>query len=431
MKIILCNPPSLGTDDDHLEPQLGLLYIAGMLQYHGYDVQIYEMTGCKNEKDIKDKIENIPYGDVYGFTTYCTNYPYIKQSIKHIHSCNCKAKIILGGPNATALPQFTLEDSGCDYVITGEGELAFLYILQCIEHDLSIDNIFSARGYENIDQYPYPAWNLIDLNKFNRVLNGKRVVSILSSRGCDNNCTHCNSVIMGGGSRKFINLSKVRYRSTKNIIKEIKYLQSLGFNNFRFNDDIFTSNPNLKELLYEISKLDIKYRIFARLEHLTEENCKLLSESGCKHIAIGLESLNPDNLKFLRKTKQIGYENNISIAKKYGLTIRVYFIVGLIHDTDETIEKYFKIASELPFDEFALYPLIPYPGTQIWKTPEKFGYEITDKDFTQYYQIGENRRTCFALKHKNFETEDVKRWVTRATEILERNKIHSKDSETK
>ena len=431
MKIILINPPSLGTDDDHLEPSLGLLYIAGTLQHNNYDVKIYEMTGCKNEDDINEKINQIPYGDIYGITVYCTNYPYVKQCIKHIRQINPNAKIILGGPNATALPQFTLEDSGCDHVIVGESEFTFLKLVMGIELDLLLPEIIQGHGYADIDNYPLPAWNLIDLNSFNRVLDGQRVISILSSRGCDNNCTHCNSVIMGGGSKQVGNVRKVRYRGTKNIIKEMSYIKSLGFNRFRFNDDIFTSNPNLKELSHEISKLDIKYRIFARLEHLTEENCKLLIESGCEHVAIGLESLNPDNLKFLRKTKQIGHEGNIAIAKKHGLTVRVYFIVGLQYDTYETIEKYFEIASELPFDEFTVYPLIPYPGTEIWKTPEKFGYTIIDKDFTQYYQIGENRRTCYALDHDNFTHEDVEYWVNMATEILERNKIHSGNSVTK
>lgn len=425
MEVVLINPPSEGIDDDHLEPQLGLLYIAAVLRENNISVQIYEMTGCKNEEQIKEKIINIPEGDIYGFTVYCTNYKFVKRCITFIRERSLYSSIILGGPNATALPEFTLKDSNCDFVITGEGEDAFLHIYKGIESGLYISPIVEGWGRSNLDDYPFPAWDLINLNSFNRVLDGERVISIISSRGCKYNCTHCNSVIMGGGSR---GEKKVRYRSPENVVKEIKYLQSLGFKKFRFNDDIFTANPNLKEFLTKIKGLNIEYRIFARIEQLDDDTCKLLSESGCKHIAIGLESLNPNNLRFLHKHSQVGLEEeNLNNVKKYGMMSRVYFIVGLPYDTEETIRIYFTEASKLPFDEFSVYPLIPYPGTKIWKTPEKFGYTIIDKDFTQYYQIGENKRTCFVLNHKNFNHEDVKRWIEQVYKLFE-NKIHQGNS---
>ena len=66
-----------------------------------------------------------------------------------------------------------------------------------------------------------------------------------------------------------------------------------------------------------------------------------------------------------------------------------------------------------------MYPLIPYPGTAIAKFPERFGYTVAQKDFTDYVQMGRDGRTCFALRHKNFGPKDVKRWLETATTILE------------
>ena len=68
-KIILINPPSNCVDDDRLEPQLGLLYIASVLRENDIPVQIYKMTGCKTESEIEIRIKNIPEGDIYGFTS--------------------------------------------------------------------------------------------------------------------------------------------------------------------------------------------------------------------------------------------------------------------------------------------------------------------------------------------------------------------------
>ena len=105
-------------------------------------------------------------------------------------------------------------------------------------------------------------------------------------------------------------------------------------------------------------------------------------------------------------------------------------MVGLPFDTDETIEQSFTKAAELGIDEFAVYPLIPYPGTAIAKFPERFGYTIENKDFLDYVQIGKDGRTCFALKHKNFNPEDVKRWLGIATQILKSGGVdHMSESE--
>lgn len=436
MKICLINAPCTIIDDDNLEPSLGLLYIAAVLKENNYQVEICSMTGCKDDEEVDEKIKNIPKADVYGFTTYCTNYNNIKKCINYIREKYPDSFIVLGGPNATALPEFTLEDSKCDFIIVGEGEDAFLYLIKEIEklpirneYYLNLQNntkIIYGQGREDIDSYPIPAYDLINFDDYTRVLDGERVVSIISSRGCDRNCTHCNSVIMGGGSR---GKKKVRYRSIESVISEIKYLKGLGFNKFRFSDDIFTSNPNLEEFLLELGKLNIKYRIFARVEDLTSDTCYLLSKSGCQHVAIGLESLNPDNLRFLRKQSQIGKEKNIWNAVNNGLIVRCYFIVGLIADTEKTIKQYFEEAIKLPFQEWTCYPLIPYCGTEIWKNPEKYGYTIIDKNFQNYIQIGKNKSTCYVLDHKYFNHEDIKKWVDYVNNLFtKRGKIHTEDS---
>ena len=106
------------------------------------------------------------------------------------------------------------------------------------------------------------------------------------------------------------------------------------------------------------------------------------------------------------------------VAKEHGLIIRASFIVGLPFDTDTTIYSYFQKAASLGIDEYAVYPLIPYPGTPIAQHPERLGYHIMDSDFSHYVQIGKNRETCYALRHKNFDNYDVKRWLNIASQLL-------------
>ena len=84
----------------------------------------------------------------------------------------------------------------------------------------------------------------------------------------------------------------------------------------------------------------------------------------------------------------------------------------------------------MPFDEFEVHPLIPFPGTRLSKSPLIWGYNIINHDFSSYVLIGKERKTTFALNHKNFSADDVATWRKLAGNILsKKNKCYMKDSE--
>ena len=411
-RVLLINPPSCCVEEDRVEPPLGLLYIAAELLKSGWeDVGLYDLTGCRSKDQITDKIESIPQADVYGLSCLCTNYEYAKRIIQLIRHVNPSAFVAVGGPNPSAIPEFTLRDSRADTVIVGEGERAFADCVSQFNSGAPVNGIVRGQACEDIDSYPFPARHLVDMATYSRRLMGQPVVSMISSRGCKYKCIHCNSVVMGGGA------DGARYRSAESILEEVKSLRD-RFRFFRFNDDHFTGNPNLEDLLSKMRNLDTRFRIFARVEDLDERTCRLLKEAGCVHVSVGLESLHPDNLRVLGKGRQVAKEANVKIAKSCGLVVRASFMVGLPYDTDKTIKESFLQASRLGIDEFAVYPLIPYPGTQIWKNPQRFGYSVTDLDFTKYVQMGAQGATCYVLRHKNFGPEDVERWKSVAEQLL-------------
>jgi anaerobic magnesium-protoporphyrin IX monomethyl ester cyclase len=423
--ICLINPPSLCVEDDRVEPHLGLLYIAAMLKNHDFpDIAYYDMSGCHNEQMIKDAIKNIPIADIYGITALSLNYVNAIAVIKYIREYNKTAYVIIGGVHATAFPLLVFKESGADIVITGFGEDAFL---DCVKKysvfGYNLKSIIRGELKQDLDNYPFPDRSIADMRSYSRKMYGEPVVSMLSSRGCKYRCMHCNSLVMGGGSRN------VHYRSAENILSEINELRS-EYRYFRFNDDHFTGNPDLKHLLERIKDQDLRFRAFGRLEDLDRKCCRLLAEAGCLHITLGLESLNPDNLKIIGKARQIGLEGNIETAKSFGITVRASFIVGLPFDDSKSIESCFMKAAATGVDEFAVYPLIPYPGTMLWKNPERYGYTITERDSGKYVQIGRGGQTCYALNHKNFSADDVRIWKERAEQILGQAGIrHMRESE--
>jgi radical SAM superfamily enzyme YgiQ (UPF0313 family) len=49
-------------------------------------------------------------------------------------------------------------------------------------------------------------------------------------------------------------------------------------------------------------------------------------------------------------------------------------------------------------DEFSVYPLIPYPGTDMYLHPEEFGITSINPDFSQYFQVQNGRKTGYVFR---------------------------------
>lgn len=427
MKIVLINPPYFGVEDDHVEQNLGIAYLAAALRKGGFpDTEILELTG---KGSLEKCLALLPYSDVYGFSCYTTSYTNVLAMIRQIREkINPSAYIILGGPHPTAMPEETLRESGADLVITGEGEVAIVEAAAALQSGRPLKGILHGEAVRDLDEIPYPVRLTGKENTFSRTFHGVKTYSLIATRGCPYSCMHCNSNIMGAGSRG------VRSRSVENIVGEIRSLKALGASVFRFNDDNFLAHDKIHELLAALGEENIEYRVFGHVRYLTDEICRELRESGCDFVSVGIESMNPDNLRFLRKTDNLKYIGNLKNAEKYGLFIRGSFMVGLPFDTDQNIEQCFGEASRLPMHEFAVYPLIPYPGTEIARRAEELHYRIVDRNFDSYMQMGKERQAGYCLAYDNPETgirfgpEDVKRWKVRAEEILGQTMTHMSNS---
>lgn len=405
LSVCLIQAPSSCVDDDRLEPNLGLLYVAAQAERTGASVRIHDLSGSRNE--LAQDAASVPEADVYGLSVLCTTHATAAAICRSLRVRYPDAYLVAGGPNPTALPQRTLDDLAVDAVVVGEGEIAFAQLLDRLRRGVRQRGIVLGQGLSNIDDYELPARHMVDLSTYSRQLAGEPAVSLVSSRGCRYACAHCNSIVMRQGGLP------PRYRSIPSIVAELRGLRT-RYRCFRFNDDHFTGHPHLHQLLEGLWELDLRFRIFARLEDLTPGNCAALRRAGCVHVAVGLESLDPENLRVLGKLAQLDHIDNLRAAQNAGLTVRAYFMVGLPHDSDERIDQTADRALALHgIDEFCVYPILPYPGTPIALDPARFGYRIVDEDFTSYVQIGRQRRAGYALAHANFGPRDVQRWRDR------------------
>ena len=75
------------------------------------------------------------------------------------------------------------------------------------------------------------------------------------------------------------------------------------------------------------------------------------------------------------------------------MLFRSFFIIGLPGETESTARETLDFAVELKgygMTRQDFYPLTPFPGTAIWKEPEKYGIKILDRDYSKYLVASRN-----------------------------------------
>ena len=71
--------------------------------------------------------------DVVGISTYTHSLPDVQMTINIVRKLNPKAIIVLGGPHCSMFPDYAIELDGADAIITGDGEDAFVEMLEATD----------------------------------------------------------------------------------------------------------------------------------------------------------------------------------------------------------------------------------------------------------------------------------------------------------
>lgn len=397
---VLINVAVPELEDERRQAPSGLVSIATYAAECGFNIAVCDMAILPG-----NSIKNIPSSPIYGFSTYTMTYHRTLSILSDLKAREPDAFCVAGGPHASALPEQVSNDF--DAVVVGEGEVAFVSILQSFRESriAVVPSIIRTDIIDNLDSLPFPDYySYTNVKSYTREIEGDPAICIDSSRGCDHRCRFCNSRVIERG--------RWRGRSAENVVQEISWHHSMGFKSIRFNDDNFLVNTSRVRRICELlAPIDVKFRIFARAESLTPEICDCLIHAGCRHVAIGVESLSSRMLAFMGKGENVSrIISGVKAAADAGLMTRGFFIAGFPGETNETISESLRALKELPLDEACVYPAIPYPGTDLFHDPKRFGIVWIDPNFSNYIQVGRNRSAGYVLQTDSFGPDDVRRW---------------------
>lgn len=271
--------------------------------------------------------------------------------------------VVMGGFHPTLVPE-----EASDYaesIVVGEAENLWPTVLN------DFRNGQLRRVYRGSKRPP-----LSGLKPDRSIFAGKRYLPVglvEAGRGCHFRCEFC-------AVQSYFGNTQTR-RPVDEIIEDIRRIKKpLIF----FVDDNITSNmEQAKEFFRALIPLKIRWVSQASINAAhDEEFLQLIRASGCQGLLIGFETLNPDNLRQMRKsfnTMKGGYEKALENLRRHSIRLYVTFILGYDEDNGDTLRETLAFAERHRFYIVAFNHLTPFPGTPLYDRLKKEGRLLFDR----------------------------------------------------
>jgi len=363
-------------------PPLGILYCAGVLREAGIEVSLLDQPAKRFSLDQTVNWVKKENPDIIGFSVLLSTAKEAPKIAERVKAENPNITVVFGSHHATFNAERILKKYPfVDIVVRGEGEHTSLEIARCLEKQRDLDKVegvtFRKNGRivsnpdrplnKDMGALPFPDRDLAGVQYksaiFGVKINSRKFTTMLSSRGCPFNCSFC-------GIRKFTR-GAWRPRSVENVMAELEYLQSEGYEQFLFADDNFTLNTKrVSKLCRSIKKegMDIEWFCDSRVDHISYDMFRDMVNAGCRCLFFGIESANQRILDYYRKgiTPEQS-EKAVRKARKAGIDIIVgSFIVGAPDETQREIINTLQFANKLDIDVPDVNILGAQTGTDIW-----------------------------------------------------------------
>lgn len=488
-RVLLVTPnlKGIGGGVNRIQPSLGLMLIAPILERQGHHVKIYDtaLDGWENRKTIDEKNNIVLIGhsdediestirdfkpDVVGISVLFSNLLESAHNIARItKKINIETKVVLGGNHiSSSVTDYQyylidkensnlqdhiedLENDHFDMAMVGEGEFSFSELVDRLINNIDYKNVpglvkkISHKKYiinpqkkvHDLNLLPRPARRLVNMEGYFKIgafhsakSRSKRVLSVMCSRGCPEKCTFCSTPSMWG--------QNTRWRTTEHLMDEIENdVRDFKIGEIQFDDDTLTVNKkNLYSLCDRLEKkiglpwctpngIKVNY-------HFNKQNemYKIMNYAGCYQVTLACESGVQrvlDDVVNKRLPLETIYPS-IENAKKAGMLVHTFWILGYPGETYEEMERTINFAMNSGADSYSFSILSPLPGTPIYRKvlKENLWWEgrslgdmlfrsslikvdgFTGPDEFEKYVDEANTKANLLLKHKDLKRFEYK-----------------------
>jgi radical SAM superfamily enzyme YgiQ (UPF0313 family) len=403
-RILLINPypdRASGINDSTITPPLGLAYLAAVLLREGFSVRIIDanILSIPNEELLEEIRRENPA--ILGISLNIITAEPGCRLARAAKSAGLGAKVVLGGVTPTTDPAGTMRKAVADFAVVGEGEQTMLELARAIRAGSgdfsSIKGLAYRAGGEivvcpprerltDLDSLPFPAFELLPPFRLYRSrARGSPAASVFTSRGCPFMCTFCNKSVFG---------NQTTLHSAGRVLDEIGFLVGrYGVRQIDVLDDHFTFDRDraaaiLDGIVQRGYKVFINLQNGVRADRVDEELIRKMRAAGVYKIGFGVESGDPVVLKRNRKALDLEKVLEASaLAKKHGLLVYGFFILGLPGDSPASMERTISFALKMDPSVANFGIALPFPGTEMFEMVRREGrflYDLGTDCFSGY-----------------------------------------------
>ncbi len=392
--------------DENTTPPLGPLYLMAVMEQNGLEGRVFD---ARIDTHALQKLLAFK-PDIVGVSAVTPGYLGGLRASARIKEILTGVPVVFGGPHPSSLPEEVVTEPSVDYVLVGESEKAFPDLCTRLrdgaispaslrevnnltfetDDEIILTESAPFLSSEDLDELPWPAFHRMDLETYfsgtqthGIFKRGKRILPIMSARGCPHRCTFCCRV-MG---------KKIRSRSVESVMTEIRFLvDTYGIDELFFEDDNFTiQRDRALEILHQLAAfrppIYIKFANGIRADMVDKEILAAMKKARVYSLSFGIESGSTATLTRMKKNLDLGKaRENILLAKSMGFLVGANCIIGYPGETVQDAEESLDFFFSLPLDSMAIVNLVPFPGTEVREMCERQGY-LTEEagDWDKYF----------------------------------------------
>lgn len=389
MRVALINPPWMYKRlyTHGIYPPYGLLMVATLLQRDGHEVRVIDANALElDEAQIHAELLAMQ-PDAVGVTVFTDAFAFLERFGPWCKRALPQAKLLVGGPLVSGAPQTVMRHSLADFGAVNEGFISVPRLLRALEKRMPVDGIGGlwVRGsngdlrhtgptptWEDLDTLPLPDWELLPVELY--LQGGKtpffkkrrlqRYLSTITTLGCAWACTFCQVPELYPG---------VRARSPQRVADEIAlYRQRYAIDSMYFRDDILFRPGRIADALAQAVP-GLRWSCLLRADMMTDGMLAKMAAGGCAEIRVGFES-GDDHVLLLanKKTEVVDNRRCIEIARRHGVEVSGFLIVGLPGETEQSLAATEQFVREMRVRASVHFPL-PLPGTPLYRDAVQSG----------------------------------------------------------
>lgn len=346
---------------------VGLISIAAYLEKEGHEVTLANFSQKGYRRALKEIHALKP--DVAGISLFTHNRIDSLKLVQGIRKSVPSCRIVVGGPHATFLTDELLKRyREIDFIIRGEGELAFAQLMDLIRLKRSpATKVIESIVAESLDTLPSPSsfsGQMIDIDP------NEQFKNIITSRGCPYHCSFCCSPVFWN--------NKVRFIKPSNIVKDLVRLYTdRGIIYFSIRDDNFTLK---KQHVLDFSKrlrdsgIYMMWNCQARVDTADEEMLSAMKLAGMELIQYGVETGSEKILHLYDKKITVeSVRKAAAAARRVGIYLSIYLMTGMTGETRNDVKKTISLIRQILPGDGIVSPVALYPGTRLYEETRQRG----------------------------------------------------------